>query len=447
MAAQPARPLRVSAVPERVVRLGVACRGRIIEERILPAGRPVTVGSHPRSTILLPSEDGPPERFELFSARGGRLHLRLPDGLRGKVDLGDGVVTLERLRAEHPGGAVVLSEDARGKVQVGEFTLLFHLIPPPPAVARPGQLRWADVDWAFFALVFISSILHAAAVVWIQSQPPPTRVALDEVPGFVRIALPPPAPPPEPADAPVDPDAEEPPGQATTSPTPAPAKDPGKSETIVAPSDAIEAPPESADAPDVSKLGLLGLIDESEAPAMAALRDDDREVDPRLEHAIARAPVLPAPRDLGGMRGPRHIDGDGPATIGEIDRPGCCVTPPRDLAPPPPTLEPPPVRTPTIIPEPPIDGSDPAPFLKRLNPGFRSCYERSLKGNPDLTGKLAISFVTDERSRVTEAWIEEDSMHDAAVSACVLKRLRVANLPADAANLEVSGYSLVFVPR
>jgi len=441
MGVQPAQSLRASVAPERVIRLGVACGGRIIEERILPTGRAVTVGSHPRSTILLPSDGGPASKFELFSVRAGTLHLRLPDGLRGKVDLGDGVVTLDRLRTTHH--AVPLPEDARGKVQVGDFTLLFHLIPPPPAVARPGRLQWADVDWAFFALVLISSLLHAAAVVWIQSQPPPTKVALDEPPGFVRIVLPPPAPPPKPAVAPVDPQAQEPPGQAVTSPTPAPAEAPGESEAIVDPADepaTIEAPPGE---PDVGSMGLFAAAKGNEA-----LDDllNDTEADPRLGRAMARAGVVRAPRDLGGLRGP-HQSGEGVASIGEIDRPGCCVAPQRDLAPPPPAVELPPPPVPVVVPLPAPDGGDPAPFLKLLRPQFRACYERAIKGNPDLTGKITLSFATDGASRVVDAWIEDDTLEDASVGACVLKKLQVARLTADAANLDVSDYALVFVPK
>lgn len=446
MGVQPARSLRASAAPERVVRLGVACRGRIIEERILPSGRPVTVGCHPRSTILLPADEGAPERFELFVVRGGRLHLRLPEGLRGKVDLGDGVVTLARLRAAHPRGAVALPADARGKVQVGEFTLLFHLIPPPPAVARPGRLQWADVDWAFFALVLISSVLHAAAVVWIQAQPPPRKVVLDELPGLpIRIALPPPTAP-APVVAPIDPAATEIPSQGAVTPTPGPEPEPGP------PDGALEPPPDSIEAPDAEpqpdpeEHGLLAAM--KGVDVLEKLKADPGSLSDDAKEALLAARD-PEERPSGGLRGPRHIDGDGVAGIGPITRsPTCCITPPQHRPRPEiPTLEPPPTPVPVLIPELPIDGSDPAPFLRRLHPGFKACYERALKGNPDLTGKLGLSFVTDEASRVTEAWLDTDSLESASVSSCVLKRLRAANLPAEAANLEVSGYSLVFVPR
>lgn len=459
MAALPAqkatRRASPSALPRRAekhVRIGVVHRGKIIEEQLLPPGRGITVGSHPRSSLILPGDGGPPERLELFGNRGGQLHLKLSAGIRGKVDLGEGVVTLDRLRGRRTEW-IELSPRARGKVQIGDFTLLFQLVDAPPAAVRPRQgLHWREVDWVFFALVVVSSLMHAAAVVWIQSQPPPTKSEVQKlVHEYVSFALPEPTPAPEPPpamepepQAEVDPEAAEVPGPKAVDPE----ADPELDRKGASPPLAEVAPP-----PQVGEMGLLGLIaadkEDPEGAVASIIHDRSTLEDQAINDAVADARGVYTRKQPGGLRGPKE-SGEGAATNGNIEGIGCCVTPPRDIheaVPRPPKAPTPP---PEIITTPPTvtDGDfDIGPFLKALRPRFKSCYEKALKKAPDLAGRVSLGFITGATGSVTEAWIEDDSMESATVNACLLKELRRARLPSDAADLEVEGYGLMFAPQ
>jgi hypothetical protein len=430
---------------ERHLRLGVVHRGRILEEKVFPPGRSLSVGAHPRATLLLPGDGGPPERLELFATRRGQLHLVLSPDLRGKVDLGDGVVTLDGLRARGP-SMVPLPPAARGKVQVGDFTLLFQLVDPParPRTRPRGALRWSDVDWVFLAVVLVSSLMHAAAVLWIQAQPPPSRIELQELGReFVAIALPPPAPEPVAERAAPDPESDPTPVDRQPSPEPAaPSEPPPAPQAAPAPQ---ASPPTAPLRPEDH--GLLYLIGGGDAPALQALLDLDPSSlnDAALQEALAQSSVRIARDRLGpGPRGPEAV-GDGMASIGALEGSRGCAHCPAPQAKPPrapkvPVLE---VAPPTS----PDGAFDIAPSLKRIGPRFKACYERALKQDPDLAGRISVSFVTDGAARVTEAWIEADSMGSDQANACVLDAVRRMSLPPEAADLDVRGYGLMFTAQ
>ena len=55
------------------------------------------------------------------------------------------------------------------------------------------------------------------------------------------------------------------------------------------------------------------------------------------------------------------------------------------------------------------------------------CYERALKRNPGLSGKISVRIEINTVGRVTTVGIESDSIGDPTVTACVkatMKRLR-----------------------
>jgi len=456
------RQLRARVAPSapsdsaRHVRVGVVHRGRIIEEQLLAPERSITVGAHPRSSVLLPGDGGPPDRLELFHHRGGTPHLRLSPGIRGKVDLGEGVVTLDSLSARGP--LIPLPPTARGKVQVGEFTLLFQLVDPParPVGGRGGSLRWNDVDWIFLALVVLSSLVHAAAVVWIQSQPPPSRAELVEL-GHELTTVFMPAPETDATPAPTDPDDASPSDPETPSPAPADraptdvdsAAEPEPAPEDPAPGEPAPADPErdlEAEAQQHGLLLLIGGVGQEAVQGVVDYNGDPSQIsDTRLREALADGRVRVArERERPGLKGPDTV-GDGVATIGEVDGVGGCATCPAPIqkdrrVPKVPEI----VTTPPILP----DGDfDIMPFLKRLRPSFKACYERALKADPDLAGRVSLSFVTDSAARVSDAWVEVDSMGSATANACMLKSVRRLSLPQEAADLEVREYGLVFTAQ
>ncbi len=436
--------------------MGVVHAGRIVEEQLLPHGRAISVGAHARSTILLPGEDQS-ERVELFVVRSGRLHLKLLPGARGKLSVDGAVRTLDSLALDgatvRRGGELLypLADDARGKVQVRDYTLLFQLVEPPPQPASSGgglTWSWRDVDWVFMGLVAISALVHVAAVAWIESQPPPTRVELRElVHQHVAFAMPAPE-----ADVPPEPptqDAPEASDNPTTDegppvPTPA-ADDPEPGPDVSSPD---PGHPEAASNPfEGTFIELIGHALDDPNSSVRGLIDDGSDYED-IGEALALGEVrIARERERPGLRGPTAI-GDDVASIGVLgpvgDCPDCPARPTRR-----PEREP--VSQPDIVEEPlpaPKTGDfDIRPWLKRLHPQFKACYEKELKLVPDLTGRVSLSFATDGAARVVHASIDRNTTRSAGLGQCVIRKLNRLSLPPEGADLDVEDYSLVFAPQ
>ena len=166
------RAMSVTAGP-KVLRIGLVQGGRVIEERIIKQRLTVTVGSNEKSMFVIPSQAIPP-MFKLFELLGNDYYLNFLDGMNGRVALATGITDIQSLRgqAKKVGGAyqVKLTEEARGKVVVGETTFLFQFVAPPPVQPRPqlplavkGGLA-AQIDWSLTIIAAFSFLLHFGIV-------------------------------------------------------------------------------------------------------------------------------------------------------------------------------------------------------------------------------------------------------------------------------------------
>lgn len=166
------RAMSVQTGP-KVLRIGLVQSGRVVEERIIKQRTTVTVGSNERAVFVIPSQAVPP-MFKLFELIGNDYHLNFLDGMTGRVALASGITDLVALRgqAKKVGGAyqMKLTEEARGKVVIGETTFLFQFVAPPPVQPRP-QLPLAvkggfaaQIDWSLTIIAAFSFLLHFGIV-------------------------------------------------------------------------------------------------------------------------------------------------------------------------------------------------------------------------------------------------------------------------------------------
>lgn len=166
------RAMSVQTGP-KVLRIGLVQAGRVVEERIIKQRTTVSIGSNERATFVIPSQAVPP-MFKLFELIGNDYHLNFLDGMTGRVALASGITDLATLRgqAKKVAGAyqMKLTEEARGKVVVGETTFLFQFVAPPPIQPRPqlplavkGGLA-AQIDWSLTIIAAFSFLLHFGLV-------------------------------------------------------------------------------------------------------------------------------------------------------------------------------------------------------------------------------------------------------------------------------------------
>jgi hypothetical protein len=152
------------SLTNRALRVGVILGGNLVEERLfrLSSQTPITIGQSLRCTLSVPA-DGVPLEHVLFGIDQGRFVLRITDHMTGRVGTGE----IGELRGNLP-----IERGTRGKLQLGDATILFQEVAAPPIVARPqlpasvrGTL--ADrVDRRLALIVAGSVMLHLGIAGW-----------------------------------------------------------------------------------------------------------------------------------------------------------------------------------------------------------------------------------------------------------------------------------------
>lgn len=208
MAAAQNKPQQQSSSgPVRSLRVGIVLGGNIIEERLIRGREPISVGQSAKNTFSVPVESLP-KQWPLFTVENGQYVLHYPDNTDGRISDGKGVHTLASLQgrgAERRGNhwALRLVEGSRGKVVMGDMTLLFQFVNAPPLQPRPrlpasvrGTL--ADrVDPQLAIILALSMVAHIALMIYawnhdrtIESRTTQVRRQFTEDDFQVQVAVP-----------------------------------------------------------------------------------------------------------------------------------------------------------------------------------------------------------------------------------------------------------------
>lgn len=85
-------------------------------------------------------------------------------------------------------------------------------------------------------------------------------------------------------------------------------------------------------------------------------------------------------------------------------------------------------------------------FIRPRLRSVQQCYERELKRNPGLAGKLVVRFLITTAGRVGEVSIESDSMGDSNVNACIVSTIRRWVFPIKPEDEAAVTFPFVFSP-
>ncbi len=458
-------PTPQRAPDKKVLRIGIIHGGRIVEERLIPLGEAVSVGEFEKCTVVLPaSAKLPSKKFELFSPRGEQYDLQFTDDMHGKVSLGDQVVTLASLaqkgQAKKIKGStyrLALDEKIRGKVYVGEHTFLFQFVTAPPRPKGRGGVdfrmwRWEDVDWMFLGFLLGSALLHTAFVIWTESQPPPKKATLEDFPDrIVKIIIPQKKEEPPPVEAPPtkedDPVEEAPKDDPAADAAP---KDEAPAEEAATPvPETAEQKQARLDAAAQTKglLAVLGTRGKGQGAAQDLINNAAGMSSQAAESlkASSSAGVGSGDADGAGLRA--GGGGDGAAGIGGVGGAGggtggdaAAGKQKRELVAK--------VSTENV----PINSKDAAGIqgvIKRFMGQIKACYERELKTNPDLAGKVSVSWVISGEGKAGDVQVVENTMGNPEVGTCVVKVIGRIPFPAppDGSEVEIPGYPFLFAAQ
>ena len=181
---RPSKPVaRKTAAPvqstlPKVLRIGIIQGGKIVEERIIRRRETVTVGPSEKANFVFAAQDLPSSRFELFETKGEEYTLNFIETMSGRISVGGTVAELADFRKSGKARArgkvwqLPLDDQARGKIAVGESTILFQFVAPPPMQPRPqlpaavrGNLLANAFNFSTVCILFFL-ILEAGLCIW-----------------------------------------------------------------------------------------------------------------------------------------------------------------------------------------------------------------------------------------------------------------------------------------
>jgi TonB family protein len=405
----------------KILRVGVIRDGKIIEERQIRHPSAVTVGQDGSNTFVIPASELP-ATFPVFDHKAGQYTLLFTDRMNGRVANRSGDNDFAGLKSkglvQKRGSvwALPLDESAKGKVSLGEVTLLFQFVSPPPEPARielPADVRgtiWTSIDHLFFGILAASLFLHflAAALIALSPKPPDADLALDELPDrFARVLLPPKAPEPEVAK--------------TNEPAPAEEKKDQKKDVKKKEPPADAAQRKAALQQKVASKGLLKIL--GSAGSSGALQDvlgsGTGSGDVSAALAGARGVSIATADSVGARAG----GGAGrTAGIGDVGTSGggkVALAGKGDAR----------VTGQVSAAAPEVDSADVdraalSRYIRDRLGAIRGCYERELKRNPGLKGKVVVRFNITPAGRAGDVRIEENTLGSGEVASCIQSLMR-----------------------
>lgn len=449
--------MRAAAVAQdapRVPRIAVVVGGRIVDERLFRDASAVTVGTAEDATFTI-SGASLPERFVLVERVGTKHYLRFIDGMTGRIALGNERLELASLRdrAHDSRGArrIELTNDARGKVVLGNVTFLFQLVPAPPLPSTPrlplGVLDGlgSSVDWRLAIIAAMSFLVHFAIAGGAYSDWMDPVVDTDRsIAALIDMKRNlPDVPVEDPKTTTTDPtNTNAPPKKddgavAKTGPKGTPGSTTNKKSGPTNMSDKSAA--DLAARADAMQIGMIASLQGGPATRTAIDRND--EIPPvDLGSAAASAKGVATANDpLGVARasGPVKPGSNGglsnlASTHGDANQgPGI-----QGNAPAAPSLSVD-VRPPTMT-GPPLSDAD--RVVAALRPRFRKCYQDGLNDDPNMSGKTVLAAKVQPNGEVANVEIAENQGLSPKVTACMSRALKNAQFTAN------GSFSTVRVP-
>lgn len=441
---------RSSSVPKAPGAMTMAMRAAPSAEVRLPSSHLrlgwVEAGSLLREEILAPSTTLDGDVARLVEHRDGRWHLRLERGVRARIASPAGTA----IDVSGEGQLVGLEDGARGRLVVGERTLLFQLVDAPttrtrpqlPASVRSGILH--QIDAAFTAVVMGSFLLHFGVITVLENADWPTAASVavlppDAIEMLIQPLEPEPVAPIETAtdtDTPPDEVADANPVPTPDSPsTPSPSHPsrsdrPSPSSPEIDASLVAEAVMASVDQLLIGSVGPGGALHDviaggvvlDSAAEVMATADAVGVADggPAILHDRTPGTRIGPPGDLGDLD---HVAGHSSEMHGE----GEAVAERR------PVID---VPTGDDIEDDSGTGVFDSTVLARAIRGattrIRRCYEHELNGDPTLRGRVEIAVTVEETGSMSHVRTTENTTGSDAVATCVTRAigsLRVSPAP------------------
>lgn len=440
----------------KVLRIGIIQGGKIIEERTLKKRETVTVGSSDKAMFSV-SSSSLPKSFDLFELVNGEYQVRFTPEMGGVVQLKEGDVNeLGQLQArpeaikKADSTAFPITDDARGKIKVGDITVLFQFRAAPASVGKaalPPEVRGtfvSNIDIQFSSILTIVLLSVVSLAAYARTFPYIEPTTIEEVAErYQKLIMPDRDPAPIPEETPTEEAADKGKEKEKEVAKEAPKKSKAKPEKTAAELEAEARARKEAMAKKVASKGLLGVIGtKGKNGALQDVFNEGGFGEDELGSAFSGIQGV----DMAGGAGDRGTRGGG---AGEATSLGSLATSGGGNVSTGSKTEKE-VRG-TVGAEAPSVEGDLSPQviaqeMRRHMRAVKDCYERQLKRFPELTGKLVISFEILESGKLAEINIEEDSLKNGEVRSCIVSRAKSWRFPRPSGGSVFVSFPLVFTP-
>lgn len=432
----------------KLLRVALIQGSKITEDRTLKRRGPVSVGQNATNTIVVPVSNLPPS-FTLFEAVNEQYSLVFTTAMDGKISVNGQDITLQEAitrglaKQRREAYVLPLTDASKGRVSLGEVSLLFQFVAPPPEPPKaelPAEVRGGilkQIDQFFFMILAASLFVHFSGATFIACQPKveERELTLDELPDrFVKAMMPvdiKPAAPTELADSGKKEEAKE--DKKDTSDKKAD-KAPTSNEDKKA---ALQA--------KVARSGLLKVIGsaggggafEDVLGGSSGVGDVASALSGASGVGVATADSLAAGGPKGGTAGSAAGIGDlgtsGGGNVGLGEKTATTV------------------RGGVSMQAPEVDSADVdreklAAYVRSRKGAIQQCYEKELKRNPSLKGKVVVRFNITPAGRTSEIDIEENTLGNEAVASCIKTTIRGWVFPFKPDSDVPVAYPFVFAP-
>jgi outer membrane biosynthesis protein TonB len=466
VAARSPQPQAGAAPKIKILRMGIIQGGRIVEERLVRKRENITIGQSAKNMFVVPS-DALPRHWLLFEMTGNHYVAHFSDGMDARIAVGNEIISLSQLRQtgkiQKRGSSWILplDERSRGKITVGDMTILFQFVTPPPPQPRPqlpasvrGSLT-SDIDWFFTTVAVASFMLHLLLVIYLRNVDWPRKPDIESIPDrFVQMVI---KKVEKPEEKPVEKKADKPdeekkaekkkPSEEKKA-APAPKKEMTAEEKARLAEEKARADAERRArlAEQVKSTGLLKLLGAKtdgggSIADVLGKGDVDRDQEKAFQ-GVGGVGVASANDQLrgiktggsgsgrvatvGGLRGGGSIAGGGTGEAASEKRVTGVV---KSEAPA-------------------VDGSlDPSVVSKEVKSrlgAIKACYERALKRNDKLSGKVVIHWTITAAGTVSGVDVEQDTLGDAEVASCIKSLIARWRFPSPSGGAVEVSFPFVF---
>ena len=459
-----ARQAQVGSTPKpKILRIGIIQGGRIVEERLVRKRENITIGQSAKNMFVVPSE-ALPRNWLLFEASGNQYVANFSDGMDARIAVGNEIISLAQLKQtgkiQKKGASwpLPLDERSRGKITLADMTILFQFVTPPPLQPRPqlpASVRgsvFSDVDWFFTVIAAVSFLLHLALVLYLRNVDWPRKPDIEAVPDrFVQMIV------KKPEEKKVEKVAEvkKPEEEKKEPEKKKGAEEEKKVKRELTDEEKAKAAEEKARldaerrarlAEQVKSTGLLKLLG-AKADGEGSIADvlGKGDVDRDQEKAFQGVGGIGVANNndqlrgiksggsgsgrvanVGGLRGGGSIAGGGTGAAAVEKKVSGVV---KSEAPA-------------------VDGElDPAMVAKEVRSrlgAIKACYERGLKRNPNLSGKIVIHWTITQAGTVSGVDVEQDTLGDAEVASCIKSLIARWRFPAPSGGSVEVSFPFVF---